>query len=45
MARDTIEGRIDGLDWSAIGRELAERGYARIPRLLLPLECRALFAL
>ncbi len=45
MARDTIEDRIDGLDWGAIGEELAERGYAHIPRLLRPPECRALIAL
>jgi hypothetical protein len=44
-ARAAIAARVDAFDWSAIGRELDERGCAVIENLLDPEECRRLAAL
>ncbi|CAM3285210.1 MULTISPECIES: 2OG-Fe(II) oxygenase [Paenibacillus] len=38
----TLPERIEGLYWEGIQTELDERGYAVIPRLLLPEECAAI---
>lgn len=38
----TLPERIEGLYWEGIQAELDERGYAVIPRLLLPEECAAI---
>ena len=45
MATRSILERIDGLDWREIGEQLAERGWARTPRLLTAAEARGLVAL
>jgi hypothetical protein len=37
-----LSHRLDRLDWSAIERELAERGHARTPRVLSAGECAGL---
>jgi hypothetical protein len=38
----TLEGRIDGLDWTTLRRELDERGFAVTDRILAGEECREL---
>jgi hypothetical protein len=37
--------RLGTLDWDAIAAALGERGYAELPQILAPEECRALVAL
>lgn len=41
----TAASRLAAIDWAAITAALDERGYATLPALLLPAECRALRAI
>ena len=40
-----VRERLAGLDWTALGRELDERGHATTPPLLTPAECAGLVRL
>jgi hypothetical protein len=42
---ERIRRRIGGYPWRELGRELDQRGYARLPGLLSPEECREIAAL
>ncbi len=39
ISTSTIARRVEELDWSRIGRDLDERGYAATPRILSEDEC------
>lgn len=39
LSSDTIARRIEDLNWSQIGRDLDEQGYAKTPRVLFEDEC------
>jgi uncharacterized protein len=39
LSTTTIAERVEELDWSRIGRDLDERGYAATPRVLSEDEC------
>ena len=41
---DTLSAQIAALDWTALGRNLDDLGYALTPRLLDPATCAALAA-
>ncbi len=45
LAYRGVEARIDALDWIRIGEDLDARGWAMIPELLMPDDCRAIAAL
>ncbi len=45
LSTTTITKRVEDLDWSQIGRDLDERGYAMTPRILCQDECERLAGL
>jgi hypothetical protein len=45
LSTTTITKRVEDLDWSQIGRDLDERGYAVTPRILCQDECERLAGL
>jgi hypothetical protein len=45
LSTTTIAKRVEDLDWSRVGRDLDERGYAVTPRILSEHECEGLAGL
>jgi uncharacterized protein len=45
LSTTNIAKRVEDLDWSRIGRDLDERGYAVTPRILSEDECEGLAGL
>jgi hypothetical protein len=45
LSTTTIAKRVEDLDWSRIGHDLDERGYATMPRILSEDECEGLAGL
>lgn len=43
--RGDVEARVDGADWTRVGRELDQHGCALLANLLMPQECEAVAAL
>lgn len=44
MSSRRLSSRLNGIDWAAVRERLESDGVARVPRLLLPSECRILSA-